>query len=259
MLLQQKKIQLSTYSDLYDLVVPQDDLLRKINELIDFSFIYEELVSKYCLNNGHNAESPIRMFKYSLLKTIYTVSDVDVVERSGFDMSFKYFLEMTPEEGIINSNALTNFRKPRLKDTRIAKTSTNESRNGIEVDAIIGDGTYSGKENLELFNGQDIKIVVKLNPSIIQGCRKEADQFDYNKDADMVVCTAGHWAIRKAKQGKKNIGKSQADKYYFNIQKCKVCPLKEGCYKEGATTKSYSVRIKSDLYQVQAAFQETDY
>ena len=117
MLVQQQKLHLSTYSDLYDLIVPKDNLLRKINEVIDFSFIYDELVNKYCSNNGRNAESPIRMFKYLLLKTIYDVSDVDVVERSHFDMSFKYFLGMTPEEDVINPSSLTKFRKLRLKDT----------------------------------------------------------------------------------------------------------------------------------------------
>ena len=69
MLLQQQKIQLSAYSDLYDLIIPKDNLLRKINELIDFTFIYDELVNKYSLNNGRKAESLIRMFKYLLLKT----------------------------------------------------------------------------------------------------------------------------------------------------------------------------------------------
>ncbi|KAA6304158.1 hypothetical protein EZS27_044198, partial [termite gut metagenome] len=117
MLAQQPKLQLSIYSDLYDLIVPKDNLLRKINGLIDFTFIYDELVNKYCSNNGRNAESPIRMFKYLLLKTIYDISDVDVVERSRFDMSFKYFLEMTPEEEVINPSSLTKFRKLRLKDT----------------------------------------------------------------------------------------------------------------------------------------------
>jgi len=57
------------------------------------------------------------MFKYLLLKTIYDVSDVDIVERYLCDMSFKYFLEMTPEEGVINPGSLTKFRKLRLKDT----------------------------------------------------------------------------------------------------------------------------------------------
>ncbi|MET3113683.1 hypothetical protein AAKU52_001412 [Pedobacter sp. CG_S7] len=60
MLAQQQNIQLSTYSGLNDMIVTKDNLLRKINELIDFSFIYEELVEKYCSNNGRMAESPIR-------------------------------------------------------------------------------------------------------------------------------------------------------------------------------------------------------
>ena len=427
MLVQQQKIQFSAYSSLYDLIVPEDNMLRKINELIDFSFIYDELLNKYCTNNGRTAESPVRMFKYLLLKTIYSVSDVDVVERSRFDMSFKYFLGMTPEEGVINSSSLTKFRRLRLKDTDLLnllinktvtialekgiirsksiivdathtlsrsnpfsaievlrerskllrktvylfddlykermpeKNNSNElekelayckeleriiekeptlsaipavkeklnllketiedtqenftlskdtdaktghksadssffgykthlamteeriitaavvtsgekgdgpelpklleisQENGIDVDTIIGDAAYSGKENLKLTSEQNIKVVARLNPSITQGFRKDEDKFDYNKDADMFVCPAGHMAIRKARQGKKNIGENQVDTYYFDVQKCKSCPLKEGCYKEGAKTKTYSVSIKSDLHQEQITFQETDY
>jgi transposase len=91
MLVQQQTIQFSEHSKLYDLIVPKENILIKINDLIDFSFIYDELLNKYCTTNGRMAESPVRMFKYLLLKTIYTVSDVDVVERSLYDMSFKYF------------------------------------------------------------------------------------------------------------------------------------------------------------------------
>jgi transposase len=149
MLVQQQKIQFSAYSSLYDLIVPEDNLLRKINDLIDFSFIYDELLNKYCANNGRAAESPVRMFKYLLLKTIYTVSDVDVVDRSRFDMSFKYFLEMAPEEDVINSSSLTKFRKLRLKDTDllnllISKTVTIAVEKGIiRSKSIIVDATHT--------------------------------------------------------------------------------------------------------------------
>jgi hypothetical protein len=131
--------------------------------------------------------------------------------------------------------------------------------NGIDVNTVIGDAAYSGKENIKLTAEQNIKIVAKLNPSITQGFRKDEDKFDYNKDADMFVCPAGHMAIRKARQGKKNRGTNQADTYYFDVEKCKTCPLKKGCYKEGAKTKTYSVSIKSDIHTEQIAFQETDY
>jgi hypothetical protein len=75
----------------------------------------------------------------------------------------------------------------------------------------------------------------------------------------MFVCPAGHIAIRKGRQGKKNIGQNQVNTYYFDVEKCKSCPLKNGCYKDGAKTKTYSVSIKSGLHQEQLIFQETDH
>jgi len=82
----QQSLVLSSFTDIYDLIIPKDNLLRKINDLIDFSFVQEELINKYCLTNGRRAESPVRMFKYLLLKTIFDISDLDVVERSRYDM-----------------------------------------------------------------------------------------------------------------------------------------------------------------------------
>ena len=81
---QQQKLVLSPYMDIYELAIPKDSLLWQIKELVDFGFIYEELIDKYCLGNGRNAVPPVRMFKYLLLKSIYDLSDIDVVERSKY-------------------------------------------------------------------------------------------------------------------------------------------------------------------------------
>ena len=66
------------------------------------------------------------------------------------------------------------------------------------------------------------------------------------------------WLIRKARTGKKNQGRNQKQTYYFDIEKCKVCPFREGCYKEGAKSKTYSVTIKSTEHKDQEAFQNSD-
>ena len=52
MLQNQQSMVFSPYIDIYDLVVPKDNLLCKINDLIDFSFVYNELKDKYCKDNG---------------------------------------------------------------------------------------------------------------------------------------------------------------------------------------------------------------
>ena len=48
MLPQQGHILLSNHSELYDIIIRKDNLLRQIKELIDFSFVRKELVDKYC-------------------------------------------------------------------------------------------------------------------------------------------------------------------------------------------------------------------
>ena len=427
MLSQEQELVLSEYSGLYDIVVPQDNLLRRINALIDFSFVYQELVDKYCSDNGRMAESPIRMFKYLLLKVIYDISDVDVVERSRYDMSFKYFLGMAPEEDVINPSSLCKFRKLRLKDmdlmnllikktvdiaiekgiiksrtiivdathtasrsnpyspieilrlrskqlrkaiydadesikcslpkknededlvheldytkelldvvsdhtclaeipavkqrlnllretladigdhyttskdedarvghksedssffgykTHIAMSDeriitaavvtsgekgdgpqleslVEQSRsNGMEVDTVIGDTAYSGIENLRLAEGEKngFELISKLHPVISNGFRKEEDKFDFNKDAGMFVCPAGHMAIRKARQGKKDGRWNQVWTYYFDTEKCKTCSRREGCYKDGAKVKTYSVSIRREEQNRLMEFQKT--
>jgi hypothetical protein len=149
MIREQQSMQLSPYMGIYDIIVPKDNLLRRINDIVDFSFVYDELKDKYCHDNGRDAICPIRMFKYLLLKSIHNLSDIDIVERSQYDMSFKYFLDMAPEDQVIDPSSLTKFRKLRLKDVGlldmlIGKTVDIALEKGIiKSRSIIVDATHT--------------------------------------------------------------------------------------------------------------------
>ncbi|HDR7213720.1 TPA: IS5/IS1182 family transposase, partial [Bacillus cytotoxicus] len=54
MISNQQSLNLSPFMAIYDIVVPKDNMLRQLNELVDFSFVLEELQDKYCLDNGRN-------------------------------------------------------------------------------------------------------------------------------------------------------------------------------------------------------------
>ena len=118
MISNQETLHLSPYMAIYGIVV-NDNMLRQINELVDFSFILEELQTKILFRQWTKCHSSTRMFKYLLLKAIYDVSDVDLVERSKYDMSFKYFLDMAPEDPVIDPSSLTKFRRLRLQDVSL--------------------------------------------------------------------------------------------------------------------------------------------
>ena len=161
------------------------------------------------------------------------------------------------EERIITAATITTGEKT---DGKQLKTLIEKSiAAGMNIENVIGDAAYSEKGNIKYANLHEIKLVAKLNPCVSQGNRKKEDEFEYNKDAGMYVCKAGHMAIKKARGGKKRVSKNQNDNYYFDIEKCKRCQYKVGCYKDGAKTKTYSVTIKSDEHTEQAEFQKSYY
>ena len=432
MLKAQKQLELniSPYIELYNILISEDNFWRQLNDMIDFSFVYEILKNKYSSTMERNAEDVTRMFKYLLLKSYFKLSDRGLIERTKTDMLFKYFLGYSPEETkLINPSLLTVFRRERLVDedenlmdkliektvqlalekglievqnkiivdsthtnamfshispreelirqaknlrksvykidesmhekmpkkreasglledqieyskellnvlkedgrfeklpnikeqmeylketledteieleyskdqdakighktadtsffgykTHIAMTPerivtaatvtsgekhdgkelTNliekSKSNGIKVEAIIGDGAYSEKENLDYCNENNIKNVSKLSKTVTHGNGKNKDDFEYNKDAGMYVCKAGHMAIKKIRTGSKKKNE-QVESYFFDVEKCKHCPLKKGCYKKGAKTKTFNVKIKDDIHIAQMDYMETE-
>ena len=163
MLKSQQELNFSQYTDLYDKLIPQDHLFRKINGLIDFSFIREELKDKYCPDNGRTAEDPEYLFKFLFLKCLHPMSDVDLVERALYDLSYKYFLGLNPEDKVINASTLSKFRKLRLKDTElldllIEKTVQIAMDKGIiESKSIIIDATHTKSR----YNSHPIREVLQ--------------------------------------------------------------------------------------------------
>ena len=119
MLRKKERLTVSPYTQLYDILVPEDHVLRRINTLVDFSFIYDELKKNYTVDFGRNAADPVYMLKLLLLKILNPLSDRDLCERARYDMSFKYFLEIAPEDNIIHPSLLSKFRRQRLKDTNL--------------------------------------------------------------------------------------------------------------------------------------------
>jgi hypothetical protein len=169
---------------------------------------------------------------------------------------YKTHLAMS-EERMITAAVITTGEK---NDGKQLQELIEKSKSaGIDVKTVIGDTAYSEKDNINYSSNNGIELVAKLNPLITQGARKKEDEFQFNKDAGMYVCKAGLMAVRRARQGKKGVGANQVDTYFFDVEKCQRCPLKDGCYKDGAKSKTYSISIKSDEHTGQMAFQESEY
>jgi len=69
MLDQKIKMETSPYIALYDLLIKKANLLRQINEQIDFTFIYEELRKNYSDDQGRPAHILLRCLRILCLRT----------------------------------------------------------------------------------------------------------------------------------------------------------------------------------------------
>ena len=69
----------------------------------------------------------------------------------------------------------------------------------------------------------------------------------------MYQCKAGHLAVHKylnrRKKEKKN--KNPRMTYFFDVEKCKCCPYRDGCYKEGAKNSELKHRHGYDTASIQ--------
>lgn len=179
MLPTQGSIQFSEYTNLYDIVVPQDHELRKLNALCEnFDFIYEELKDKYCLDNGRMAEDPRMLFKYLLLKVIDNLSDVDVVAHSRYDMSYKWFLGLAPESDVIDPSTLCKFRKQRLSDGGLL-----DKLIGKSVKIAVDNGLIKSKEIIMDSTHTCSRANAQIPVNVLQQISKQLRKAVYGLDA----------------------------------------------------------------------------
>jgi len=92
--------------------VPQDYLLRKIDNAIDFTHIYDLVEDLYCKDNGRPSIDPVVLFKIVLIQHLYgipslrqTVRDIDL------NIGYRWFLGYSFSEDIPHFATVSyNFR-----------------------------------------------------------------------------------------------------------------------------------------------------
>lgn len=428
-----QQIAISEHISLYDKIIPKDHFLRKLKENVDFSFVNKLVEKEYSQELGRPAKEPEMMYKLLFLQTKDLLSDREVTERAKTDMSYKFFLDLNPEDDVPSYSLLSVFRNTKIKDEAILeemlketvrqaiekgivksnsiivdaahtnskyhkktptqilrelsknlrkeiyrnepkmkevfpikpeetatldeeieytkkliegiKSKITEKTNdkiikrlekvenmlkdnkikeiqssvdedakqgyksedndffgyknhvamtrerivtaleitsgeapdgkylpklvekskkaGIDVKEVIGDKAYSGKDNLEFGEENDIKIISRINNIITNSQKKKEDGFEYIKDADTLRCPMGHLASskyhRKATE-KKDGFRNERMEYEFNKNICAQCPKREECLgKNKKRGKRYSITILSDIHTKQEEFEQTEY
>ena len=138
-MLKPRSSQTSFYgSYLCDRVVPADHLLRKINAVVDFSFVNDLVKDKYTPDFGRPAEDPEFMLRLCLLQYLYGDSDRQVEENAGLNLAYKYFLGLAVDDEPPDYSTVSVFRAIRLGEDKFRQVFENIVKQCIDKGLVTG-------------------------------------------------------------------------------------------------------------------------
>ena len=166
-MLKAKSPQESFYgSYLYDRIVPVDHLLRKMNQVVDFSFARQILNDRYSPKIGRPAEDPEFMLRLCLLQYIYGDSDRSVVENARLNLAYKYFLGLAVDAEVPDYTTISYFRAQRLGEEKFRAVLEQIVRQCIDKGLVKG--------NRQIIDSTPIRANITLSSitGLVRKCRE---------------------------------------------------------------------------------------
>ena len=103
-------------------LVPQDHLLRKIDAVIDFSFIHDRVAGLYCPDNGRPPLDPTLMFKALFIGYLFGIrSERQLVREIEVNVAYRWFLGLKLTEAVFDASTLSQNRRRRYRDSSVAQ------------------------------------------------------------------------------------------------------------------------------------------
>ena len=103
-----------------DEMVPSDHLLRKIDAVIDFTFIRDRVKDLYCANNGRPAIDPVVLFKMLFLGYLFGIrSERQLVRDIEVNVAYRWFLGLGLRDKVPDASTLSQNRRRRFLESTI--------------------------------------------------------------------------------------------------------------------------------------------
>ena len=101
-----------------DMLVPEDHLLRKIDEHIDFSFIYDLVEEKYSLDNGRPSIDPVTLIKIPVIQYMFGIKSMrQTIKEIEVNMAYRWFLGLGFHDPVPHFSTFGKNYKRRFEGT----------------------------------------------------------------------------------------------------------------------------------------------
>jgi transposase len=142
---------------------------------VDFSFIDELVQESYCVYYGRPANEPELLFRLLFLQFLYNLSDERVIEDSQYNLAYKWFLGLNPEDTLPDSSQLSRFRVHRLGANLIEKVLVHIVKQCVEKgliksNTLIIDSTHTIANAAK---DKPLDVLKKAANRLLKGVKKQ--------------------------------------------------------------------------------------
>ena len=139
MLRQQREKQQKMNVVIMEQMVPEDHFLRKVDQAVDFSFIYDLCAPLYCADNGRPAIDPEILFRMLLVGYLYGIkSEARLEEEINYNIAYKWFCGLDLAEKAPDATTISQNRRRRFRDNNIPEQIFNEILRQCIAKGLVG-------------------------------------------------------------------------------------------------------------------------
>lgn len=150
-------------------LVPENHILREIDEAIDFSFIYEMVEDLYCNDNGRPSIDPVILFKIVLVQYTFGIRSMrQTIKEIEVNMAYRWFLgyrmmEKIPHFTTFSKNYLGRFAETTIFERIFEKILMEAVSCGfVDASAVFVDATQiKANANNHKYTKELVKIEAK--------------------------------------------------------------------------------------------------
>jgi len=132
-----------------DSLVPENHLLRAVQESIDFSFVYDEVKELYSENHGRPSVEPVVLIKLLMLQALFGIRSMrQTIEEVKVNVAYRWFLgyglqEQMPHFSTFGKNYVRRFQESDLFERIFERVLTEAIKCGfLNTSAVFIDATH---------------------------------------------------------------------------------------------------------------------
>jgi len=143
----------------YEHLIPKTHLLRRIDRVLDLSFLPELTAPLYSQSQGRPSIDPVIFIRMVLLSYLYNIdSDRQLCEEVGYNLSYRWFARLSLRDSVPDHSSITRIRDRLGEKTyeKIFSEVVDQCRKAglVKLEQVMVDGSVI-KANASLYSMQE--------------------------------------------------------------------------------------------------------